>query len=103
MFLIKLLTYLSTKVITFSKIHLYLIFQNKYNMIKGTKVLIFLLLASWANGFSQQLSIQVLVPAAGQATKGEKNYSKTIEETEEEKKSPEFILTKGFQHPGMTI
>ena len=103
MFLIKLLTYLSTKVITFSKIHLYLIFQNKYNMIKGTKVLIFLLLASWANGFSQQLSIQVLVPAAGQATNGVINYSQTIGETAVEIISSGFILTQGFQQPGMTI
>src|ERR1035437_2365203 len=103
MFLIKLLTYLSTKVITFSKIHLYLIFQNKYNMIKGTKVLILLLLSSWANGFSQQLSQQVLVPAAGLATNGLINYSQTVGETAVETISAGFILTQGFQQPRIKV
>jgi hypothetical protein len=99
----KLLTYLSTKIITISKIHIYLIFQNKYNMIKGTKVLILLLLSSWANGFSQQLSQQVLVPAAGLATNGLINYSQTVGETAVETISAGFILTQGFQQPGIKI
>ena len=99
----KLSTYLSTKIITISKIHIYLIFQNKYNMIKGTKVLILLLLSSWANGFSQQLSQQVLVPAAGLATNGLINYSQTVGETAVETISAGFILTQGFQQPGIKI
>jgi hypothetical protein len=81
-----------------------LIFQNKYNMIKGTKVLIVLLLFSCANGFSQQLSHQVLVPAAGLATAGVINYSQTIGETAVEIISNSgFVLTQGFQQPGIQI
>ena len=99
----KLLTHLSTKIIAISKIHIYLIFQNKYNMIKGTKVLLLLLLSSWVNGFSQQLSQQVLVPAAGLATNGLINYSQTIGETAVEIISAGFILTQGFQQPGIKI
>jgi hypothetical protein len=99
----KLLTHLSTKIIAISKIHIYLIFQNKYNMIKGTKVLLLLLLFSWVNGFSQQLSQQVLVPAAGLATNGLINYSQTIGETAVEIISAGFILTQGFQQPGIKI
>jgi hypothetical protein len=72
-------------------------------MIKGTKVLILLLLTSWANGFSQQLSHQVLVPAAGLATTGVINYSQTVGETAVEIMSNGFVLTQGFQQPDMKI
>lgn len=71
-------------------------------MIKGTKVLMLLLLFSSINGFSQQLSHQVLVPAAGLATAGVINYSQTIGETAVEiMANSGFELTQGFQQPGM--
>jgi len=71
-------------------------------MIKETKVSILLLLFSWTYGFSQQLSHQVLVPAAGQATSGAINYSQTIGETAVEiMDNSGFELTQGFQQPGM--
>lgn len=73
-------------------------------MIKGTKVLILLLLFSWANGFSQQLSHQVLVPAAGIATTAGINYSQTIGETAVEIISNSgFVFTQGFQQPEIKI
>lgn len=73
-------------------------------MIKGTKVLILLLLFSWANGFSQQLSHQVLVPAAGIATAEGINYSQTIGETAVEIISNSgFVFTQGFQQPEIKI
>jgi hypothetical protein len=100
----KLLTYLLTKIIAFSKMYLYLIFQTKYNMIKGTKVLIILILVSRANVFSQQLSHQVLVPAAGIASTGSLNYTQTIGETAIEIISGSgFVFTQGFQQPGIKI
>lgn len=72
-------------------------------MIKGTKVLI-LLLFSWVNGFSQQLSHQVLVPAAGLTTTGALSYSQTVGETATEIISNSgFIFTQGFQQPGVKI
>ncbi len=73
-------------------------------MIKGTKVLIFLLLFFRTNGFSQQLSHMVLVPAAGLATTGVINYSQTIGETAVEIiGNAGFELTQGFQQPGIKI
>ena len=79
-----------------------MIFQNKYNMIKVTKVLILLLLSFWTVANSQQLSNQVLVPAAGLATSGVINYSQTIGETAVETVTGAgFFLTQGFQQPGM--
>lgn len=79
-----------------------MIFQNKYNMIKVIKVLILLLLpfSTYVNG--QQLSQMVLVPAAGVATAGVLNYSQTIGECAVEMmEGSGFILTQGFQQPGM--
>ena len=79
-----------------------MIFQNKFDMIKVTKVLILLLISFWTNGIAQQLSHQVLVPAAGLATAGVINYSQTIGETAIEIISNSgFILTQGFQQPGI--
>jgi len=73
-------------------------------MIKGTKVLIVLLLFSWANGFSQQVSHQVLVPAAGLATTEAISYSQTIGETAIEIISNSgFVFTQGFQQPEIKI
>ena len=81
-----------------------MIFQNKYNMIKGTRVLLLILLFPWASCFSQQLSHQVLVPAAGLTTTGTISYSQTIGETAVEIIGSEgFELTQGFQQPGITI
>jgi hypothetical protein len=71
-------------------------------MIREPKVLILLLLFSTTTGFSQQLSHQVLVPAAGLATSGVINYSQTIGETAVELTNGSgFILSQGFQQPGM--
>ena len=71
-------------------------------MIKVTKVLILLLLSFWTVANSQQLSNQVLVPAAGLATSGVINYSQTIGETAVEiVTGAGFFLTQGFQQPGM--
>jgi hypothetical protein len=71
-------------------------------MIKGTKFLLLILLLSWTNAFSQKISHQVLVPAAGLATAGVLNYSQTIGETAVETMGGSgFILTQGFQQPGM--
>jgi Secretion system C-terminal sorting domain len=80
-----------------------LVFQNKYNMIRGTKVLTFLLLIC-ANGFSQELSHQVLVPAAGLVSTNTLSYSQTIGETAIEIiGSSGFVFTQGFQQPGIKI
>lgn len=72
-------------------------------MTKGTKVLTLLLL-SCANGFSQQLSHQVLVPAAGLVTTSTISYSQTIGETAIELLSNSgFVFTQGFQQPRIKI
>jgi Secretion system C-terminal sorting domain len=71
-------------------------------MIKGTKVFILLIILSGTTCFSQQLSHQVLVPAAGLATAGVLNYSQTVGETAVELVyTADFILTQGFQQPGI--
>jgi hypothetical protein len=81
-----------------------LIFLNKYNMIKLTKVLILLLLSSWTFVNGQQLSHMVLVPAAGVSTAGVISYSQTIGENAVEIMSGSgFILTQGFNQPGIDL
>jgi len=71
-------------------------------MIKVTKVLILLLLSFWVNVNGQKLSHQVLVPAAGLASTSGLKYSQTIGETSVERIGGSgFILTQGFQQPGM--
>lgn len=71
-------------------------------MLTGPKVLLLIFLFTGTTGFSQQLSHQVLVPAAGVSTSGVINYSQTIGETAVELfNSSGFILTQGFQQPGM--
>jgi hypothetical protein len=74
-------------------------------MLKGTKILIVLFLLFWDNvSFSQQLSHQVLVPAAGQAVSGTLNYSQTVGETAIEIiSSSGFVFTQGFQQPGIKL
>jgi hypothetical protein len=73
-------------------------------MIKGSKILILILLVSSTVSFSQELSHQVLVPAAGLAASGNVNYSQTIGETAIEIFGCSgFVLTQGFQQPGMKV
>jgi hypothetical protein len=73
-------------------------------MSKVTKVLMLLLLSCQTTLHGQQLSHQVLVPAAGLATSGAINYSQTIGETAVEiMDGSGFSLTQGFHQPGMTI
>lgn len=80
------------------------IFQIKYNMLKGTNILLMLILVSRGTCFSQQLSHQVLVPAAGLAVSGAINYSQTIGETAIEIISCSgFVFTQGFQQPGIKL
>jgi len=73
-------------------------------MIKGTKVLLFLLVVSWTNILSQQVSHQVLVPAAGLVTTGSVTYSQTVGETAIEIiGGAGYVFTQGFQQPGIKI
>jgi hypothetical protein len=73
-------------------------------MIKGTNVLMLLLLFSGTSGFAQDLTPRVLVPAAGLTTAGVIEYSQTIGETAVETvSSAGFILTQGFQQPRIQI
>jgi len=71
-------------------------------MIGKTKVFILLLLLPVANCFGQQLSNQVLLPAAGTATAGIISYSQSVGETAVEMmSSSDQVLTQGFQQPGI--
>lgn len=71
-------------------------------MIKVTKVLILLLLSFWTTSNGQQLSHQVLVPAAGTAVAGSQNFSQSVGETAVETvEGSGFVLTQGFQQPAM--
>jgi hypothetical protein len=69
-------------------------------MIKGTKILVFILTISWTSAFSQQLSHQVLVPLAGVKSTSQISYSQTVGETAVQIIScPMYIFTQGFQQP----
>ena len=58
---------------------------------------------SGTNCFAQQLSSQVLLPAAGVASTGQINYSQGIGETAVEIfTTSDYVLTQGFQQPRMT-
>jgi hypothetical protein len=71
-------------------------------MFKVTKVLILLLLSFSAVVNGQQLSNQVLVPAAGLVKVGVISYSQTIGETAVELMNGSgFFLTQGFHQPGI--
>ena len=71
-------------------------------MIKGTKILVFILTISWTSAFSQQLSHQVLVPLAGVKSNTQVSYSQTVGETAVQIVScPMYIFTQGFQQPRM--
>jgi hypothetical protein len=72
-------------------------------MIRKAKFFILLMIFSGTNCFAQQLSSQVLLPAAGVAVSGQINYSQSIGETAVEIFSTsDHILTQGFQQPGIT-
>ncbi len=70
-------------------------------MIKGTKfIILFIIITSGANVFSQHLSHQVLVPAAGLASNGAIFYSQSVGETAVEIVGCSgYVLTQGFQQP----
>ncbi len=71
-------------------------------MIKQAKFLFLLMIISGTNCFAQQLSNQVLLPAAGLASSGQIYYSQSIGETAVEIFSySDFTLTQGFQQPGI--
>lgn len=77
---------------------------DKRIMNKGTTIFILILLLSAGNCYSQQLSSQVLLPAAGDTASGSITYSQSIGETAVEIISNSgFILTQGFQQPVMIL
>jgi hypothetical protein len=79
-----------------------LVWLNSYLMIKEAKFFILLMIFSGTNCFAQQLSSQVLLPAAGEASSGQINYSQSIGETAVEIFSTsDYVLTQGFQQPGI--
>ncbi len=81
-----------------------MVFQNLYKMIGKTRVFMLLLLFSGTYCAAQQLTNQVLLPSAGLATEGVLNYSQSIGETAVELiTNSGFILTQGFQQPGIKI
>ena len=57
---------------------------------------------SVTNCFAQQLSNQVLLPAAGLASSGQISYSQSIGEAVVEMiGNSDYVLTQGFQQPGI--
>lgn len=73
-------------------------------MFKVTNLLILLLFPLCTVVNAQQLSNQVLVPAAGMTVGGSVNYSHSIGETAVEIMSGSgFVLTQGFQQPAMKV
>jgi hypothetical protein len=71
-------------------------------MIKGFRLLpvfIFILTGSLS---AQEISHQVMVPAAGLVVKGSVNYQQTIGETAIEIIGQQgYVITQGFQQPGL--
>ena len=74
-------------------------------MISNTRyLLLIVLLGLGENLFSQQLTQQVLVPVAGIASTSSVSFSQTIGEAAVELvSSSDFILTQGFQQPGVKL
>jgi len=73
-------------------------------VIRRGKILLLLILFSGTNAFAQQLSHQVLLPAAGVVSTVGINYSQTIGETAVTLiSSADYILTQGFQQPGIKL
>lgn len=67
-------------------------------------LLIFLLTYTAGEVLSQQLSHQVLVPVAGVSSGPTVNYTQTVGETAVEIISaPGFVLSQGFQQPGIHV
>ena len=67
-------------------------------------LLLFFFLGSGSNLYPQELSHQVLVPVAGVVSTGVISYSQTIGETAIEIiSSSDYILTQGFQQPGIKL
>jgi hypothetical protein len=77
----------------------------KDNKVIGkSKILLVALIFLMTNGYSQQLSMQVIVPAASVILAGGIDFSQTIGETAvEEISSPDYILTQGFQQPKLKV
>jgi hypothetical protein len=83
---------------------LFLNLQSERKMIKGTKLLLLIYFITGAVSFAQTLSNQVMVPAANIVTKSSVNYRQTIGETAVEiVNRGNYVLTQGFQQPGMLI
>jgi hypothetical protein len=83
-----------------------IIFDRKegYKVIIRGRYFFLIILFSGTSAFSQHLSHQVLVPAAGVVTGGGYSYSQTIGETSAEIiGSDGFILTQGFQQPAIAF
>lgn len=73
-------------------------------MIRKTINIFFIFLTSWVTIFSQHLSHQVLVPAAGIAVNSEVSYTQTIGETATEIIGCSgYVFTQGFQQPGIEV
>ncbi|MBK7131902.1 MAG: T9SS type A sorting domain-containing protein [Bacteroidales bacterium] len=73
-------------------------------MLKGIRVFLLLLFVSPEIFYAQQLSHQVMVPAAGVISSGSLNYSQTIGETAIEIIGGQgYVFTQGFQQPGIKI
>jgi len=77
------------------------LFTNLDNhAMERSKILILLLLFTVSDAYSQQLSNQVFLPAAGVSYKGGISYSQTMGETAVELvSSTDYVLTQGFQQP----
>jgi len=74
-------------------------------MCLRTRIVVYLLLLSTGTDlYSQGLSHQVIVPVAGLLSSGKVHYSQTIGEVAVEVfSSSEFVLTQGFQQPGIKL
>ncbi len=83
---------------------LYIWFQDLYRMGRGFYFLFLLIFGAWGNLFSQQLSNQVIVSAAGVVSTSKFSFSQTIGESITDIiTSYDFTLTQGFQQPGVKL
>jgi hypothetical protein len=78
---------------------------KKENKVIGKgKILLITVLLSGTSAFAQQLSHQVLLPAAGVISTGGVYYSQTIGETAVDLfTEADYILTQGFQQPRLQM
>jgi hypothetical protein len=73
-------------------------------VIGKSKILFLLIFFTVTNAYSQHLSHQVLVPAAGVILSGGYDYSQTIGESAVELAGSDYyLLTQGFQQPKMKL